>query len=54
MTLATEAVLALRELSDSPPAALLLATVSPPYDEGGNAQLVAEMAGLGSRSSAPS
>jgi hypothetical protein len=47
VTLATEAVLALCELSDSPPAALLLVTVSPPYDEGGNAQLVAEMAGLG-------
>ncbi len=47
VTLAAEAVLALREQSDTPPAALLFATVSPPYEEGGNAQLVAELAGLG-------
>jgi hypothetical protein len=47
VTLATEAVLALREQSDAPPAALLFATVSPPYEEGGNVQLVAELAGLG-------
>ncbi|HUB76489.1 MAG TPA: hypothetical protein VL977_05495, partial [Solirubrobacteraceae bacterium] len=47
VTLAAEAVLALGERSDARPAALLLATVSPPYEEGGNAQLVAELAGLG-------
>ncbi|HEX5191995.1 MAG TPA: hypothetical protein VFW09_04270 [Solirubrobacteraceae bacterium] len=47
VTLAAEAVLALHKQSDARPAALLLATVSPPYEEGGNAQLVAELTGLG-------
>src|ERR1700744_4448900 len=47
VTLAAEAVLALGERPDARPAALLLATVSPTYEEGGNAQLVAELAGLG-------
>ena len=50
VTLAAEAVLAL--LNDRPPAppapvALLFASVSPPYDEGGSAQAIAEIAGLG-------
>lgn len=53
MTLGAEAVLALLHGSPpaqptlSAPAALLFASVSPPYDEGGSAQLVAEIAGLG-------
>ena len=50
VTLAAEAVLAL--LSGPPPAlpapaALLFASVTPPYDEGGSAQVIAEIAGLG-------
>lgn len=46
-TLAAEAVLALIEQGGPSPAALLLASVTPPYEEGGFAQTVAEIAGLG-------
>ncbi|HTX13036.1 MAG TPA: hypothetical protein VME22_30745 [Solirubrobacteraceae bacterium] len=47
VTLAAEAVLALPHEELPTPAALLFASVSPPYDEGGSAQLIAEIAGLG-------
>jgi hydroxymethylglutaryl-CoA synthase len=47
VTLAAEAVLALPREGLPAPAALLFASVSPPYDEGGSAQLIAEIAGLG-------
>ncbi|MCL2419287.1 MAG: hypothetical protein FWD04_08340 [Conexibacteraceae bacterium] len=47
MTLAAEAVLALPGEGLPAPAALLFASVSAPYDEGGSAQLVAEIADLG-------
>jgi hypothetical protein len=48
-TLAAEAVLAVTEQAGPAPAALILASVTPPYDEGGFAQTVAEIAGLGDR-----
>ncbi len=48
-TLAAEAVLALTEQAGPAPAALILASATPPYDEGGFAQTVAEIAGLGDR-----
>jgi hydroxymethylglutaryl-CoA synthase len=47
VTLAAEAVLGLSREGLPSPAALLFASVSPPYDEGGSAQLIAEIAGLG-------
>jgi hypothetical protein len=47
VTLAAEAALALMGDGLPAPAALLFASVSPPYDEGGSAQLIAEIAGLG-------
>ncbi len=47
VTLAAEAVLALPREGLPAPAALLFASVSPPYDEGGSGQLIAEIAGLG-------
>src|ERR1700749_4694163 len=47
VTLAAQAVLALPREGLPAPAALLFASVSPPYDEGGSAQLIAEIAGLG-------
>jgi hydroxymethylglutaryl-CoA synthase len=47
VTLAAEAVLALPRDGLPAPVALLLASVSPPYDEGGSAQVIAEIAGLG-------
>jgi hypothetical protein len=47
VTLAAEAVLALAQEEPAAPAALLFASVSPPYDEGGSAQVIAEIAGLG-------
>jgi hydroxymethylglutaryl-CoA synthase len=47
ITLAAEAVLGLSREGLPSPAALLFASVSPPYDEGGSAQLIAEIAGLG-------
>ena len=47
VTLAAEAVLALPYEGLPAPTALLFASVSPPYDEGGSGQLIAEIAGLG-------
>src|ERR1700729_4367777 len=47
VTLAAEAVLGLSREGLPSPAALLFASVSPPYDEGGSAQLIGEIAGLG-------
>lgn len=47
VTLAAEAALALRWNDLPAPSALLFASVSPPYDEGGSAQTIAEIAGLG-------
>jgi hypothetical protein len=47
VTLAVQAVLALDREGLPPPAALLFASVTPPYEEGGSAQVIAEMAGLG-------
>lgn len=50
VTLAAEAVLALFNAAPPAlpaPAALLFASVSSPYDEGGSAQVIAEIAGLG-------
>lgn len=47
VTLAAEAVLGLSREGLPSPAALLFASVSSPYDEGGSAQLIAEIAGLG-------
>ena len=47
VTLAAEAALGLSREGLPSPAALLFASVSPPYDEGGSAQLIAEIAGLG-------
>ncbi len=47
VTLAAEAVLSLCKHTVAIPSALLFASVSPPYEEGGSAQLVAELAGLG-------
>jgi uncharacterized OB-fold protein len=46
VTLAAEAVLSLLAQSPATPAALLFASLTPPYEEGGSAQLVAELAGL--------
>lgn len=46
VTLAATAALKLLEGCQAAPRALVLATTSPPYDEGGNVQLVAELAGL--------
>jgi uncharacterized OB-fold protein len=46
VTLAAEAALAALDGTSEPPAALLFATASPPYEEGGSAQPVAELAGL--------
>ena len=47
VTLAVQAVLALNREGLPPPAGLLFASVTPPYEEGGSAQVIAEMAGLG-------
>jgi len=47
ITLAVQAVLALDRDGLPPPVALLFASVTPPYEEGGSAQVIAEMAGLG-------
>ncbi len=49
VTLAAQAVIALRQDRLEPPSALIFATVTPPYEEGGCAQLVAEIAGLPSQ-----
>ena len=46
VTLAAEAVSRLLQNGLPAPAALLFASVSPPYDEGGSAQVIAEIAGL--------
>jgi hydroxymethylglutaryl-CoA synthase len=46
VTLAAEAALPLVERAPEPPRALVLATVSPPYDEGGSVQALAELLGL--------
>jgi hypothetical protein len=47
VTLGAEAVLSLCADAGVVPAALLFVTVTPPYDEGGSVQLIAELAGLG-------
>jgi len=47
VTLAVQAVLALNREGLPAPAGLLFASVTPPYEEGGSAQVIAEMAGLG-------
>ncbi|MBV8221489.1 MAG: hypothetical protein JO325_23740, partial [Solirubrobacterales bacterium] len=47
VTLAAEAVLALDRSAHPAPAALLFASVSAPYEEGGSAQVIAELARLG-------
>jgi uncharacterized OB-fold protein len=46
LTLAALAALPLLERAGTRPRALVLATTSPPYDEGGNVQLLAELLGL--------
>ncbi|MHB1808521.1 MAG: Zn-ribbon domain-containing OB-fold protein [Solirubrobacteraceae bacterium] len=46
VTLAAEAALSLLAQDVPAPCALILATVAPPYEEGGSAQLIAEIAGL--------
>src|SRR5262245_385708 len=46
VTLAAEAALPLLERAGDPPRALVLATTSPPYDEGGSVQALAELLGL--------
>jgi uncharacterized OB-fold protein len=46
VTLAAEAALPLLERAVDPPGALVLATTSPPYDEGGSVQALAELLGL--------
>jgi hypothetical protein len=47
VTLTVQAILALDREGLPPPAALLFASVTPPYEEGGSAQVIAEIAGLG-------
>jgi uncharacterized OB-fold protein len=46
VTLAAEAALPVVERADEPPRALVLATLTPPYDEGGSVQVLAELLGL--------
>lgn len=46
VTLAVEAALPLLERADTMPSALILATTSPPYDEGGSVQSLAELLGV--------
>lgn len=46
VTLAAEAALPLLAVADRPPGVLILATTSPPYDEGGSVQALAELTGL--------
>ena len=46
VTLAAEAALPLLAADDGLPAVLILATSSPPYDEGGSVQALAELCGL--------
>jgi hypothetical protein len=48
VTLAAEAVARLVEQTDAKPAALIFATTSPPYEEGGSVQPLVELAGLDS------
>ncbi|MCW3065745.1 MAG: hypothetical protein JWN32_2917, partial [Solirubrobacterales bacterium] len=48
VTLAAEAGSDALASAAASPAALVLATASPPYDEGGSAQVLAEFLGLGS------
>src|SRR5581483_5707579 len=47
VTLAAEAGLALLERTRARPQALVLATTTPPYDEGGSVQALAELLGVG-------
>lgn len=46
VTLAAEAALPLLAAADASPDVLILATTSPPYDEGGNVQALAELIGI--------
>ena len=46
VTLAAEAALPLLAAADASPDVLILATTSPPYDEGGSVQALAELTGL--------